>query len=149
MILKITIVIFLFWIEISMACHEEAMGGEGGIWPTLKGHNPSTRSNGLLVLTESTTAASSTTTSCDTYTSFLEKNYDLIAETIARGNGIFIDAIISYYGCSEENIQGIEKLFKRNYSQIFNSPLMKYKIKDSHNKYLYLIYLNLLNLKHH
>ena len=92
-ILKLILILLTFWNGISMACHEEAMGGDGGLWPTLRGHNPSTRSNGLLVFTESSTALSSTTTSCDAYTSFLKKNYDQIAETIARGNGIFLSLI--------------------------------------------------------
>ena len=128
LILKLILVIFTIWNEISMACHEGAMGGDGGIWPTLRGHNPSTRSNGLLVFTESSTALSSTTTSCDAYTSFLEKNYDQIAETIARGNGIFLGAIMSFYGCSEVSNDRLEKLLRKNFSKIFNNRFKNPKL---------------------
>ena len=69
-VLIIAISVIFLCGEYSMACHEEAMGGDGGIWPTLRGHNPSSRANGFLVFTESTTAVSSTTTSCDSYSFF-------------------------------------------------------------------------------
>ena len=99
-LLIITILGIILSSGCSMACHEEAMGGELGIGPTLKGHNPSTRVNGFLVITESTTAVSSTSTSCDAYIGFLDKNYYQIAANVAKGEGIFLDALMSVYGCS-------------------------------------------------
>ena len=105
----------------SMACHEEAMGGDGGIWPTLRGHNPSSRANGLLVFTESTTAVSSTTTSCDAYTGFLDKSYYQIAENVAQGEGVFLEALMSFYGCSIERKNRLEKYFRVNYSELFQN----------------------------
>ena len=117
----ITILGIILSSEYTVACHEEAMGGDGGIWPTLRGHNPSTRSNGLLIFTESTTAVSSTTTSCDAYTGFLEKNYYQIAENVAQGEGIFLDALISFYGCPLESKNRIGNLVRVNYSELFQN----------------------------
>jgi len=34
--------------EYLMACHEEASGGDGGMWPTLRGHSPKNRQSGFL-----------------------------------------------------------------------------------------------------
>ena len=48
----------------------------------------------------------------------IEKNYDQIAETIARGNGIFLGAIMSFYGCSEVSNDRLEKLLRKNFSKI-------------------------------
>ena len=120
-ILTITISLIILSSGYSMACHEEAMGGEGGIWPTLRGHNPTTRSNGLLVFTESTTAVTSTSTSCDEYTSFLEKSYDQIAENAARGEGIFLDALSSFHGCPSESINRFQHLVRENYRVLFKN----------------------------
>ena len=120
-ILTITILGIILNNGYLLACHEEAMGGDGGIWPTLRGHNPSTRSNGLLIFTESTTAVSSTTTSCDAYTGFLEKSYYQIAENVAQGEGIFLDALISFYGCPSESKNRIGNLVRVNYSELFQN----------------------------
>ena len=64
--------------EYLIACHEEAAGGEGGLFPTLRGHSPSSRQSGILVTFEGTSASISTTTNCDAYTHFIELNYDQI-----------------------------------------------------------------------
>ena len=114
-----TIIAFAMNSRKLIACHEGAMGGELGIGPTLRGHKPSTRVNGLLVITESTTAATSTTTSCDAYTGYLEKNYDQIAENLAKGNGIFLDSLTSFYGCPPESKDRFKKLFREHYRNLF------------------------------
>jgi len=120
-LLMLVLLEFVFCIEKPLACHEGAMGGQQGIGPTLRGHNPTTRSNGLLVLTESTTAASSTTTSCDEYTVFLEKSYDQIAENAARGEGVFIDALSIFYGCTSESKNRFQKLIQENFNALFKN----------------------------
>jgi len=119
--LIITILGIILSSEYTVACHEEAMGGELGIGPTLKGHNPSTRVNGFLVITESTTAVSSTSTSCDAYTGFLDKSYYQIAENVAQGEGIFLEALMSFYGCSIESKNRLEIFFRENYSELFQN----------------------------
>ena len=119
--LIITILGIILSSEYTVACHEEAMGGELGIGPTLKGHNPSTRVNGFLVITESTTAVSSTSTSCDAYTGFLDKNYYQIAENVAQGKGIFLDALRSFYGCPIESKNRLENYVRENYSELFQN----------------------------
>ena len=68
-----------------IACHEEASGGEGGIWPTLRGHNPTSRQSGILVTFEGTSASISTTSNCDAYNHFIDVNYDQIANHAAQG----------------------------------------------------------------
>ena len=121
-LLIITILGIILSSGYSMACHEEAMGGELGIGPTLKGHNPSTRVNGFLVITESTTAVSSTSTSCDAYIGFLDKNYYQIAANVAKGDGIFLDALMSFYGCSTiESKNRLENYVQENYIEIFEN----------------------------
>ena len=81
-----TILALFFGSENLMACHEEASGGDRGIWPTLRGHNPTSRLNGILVTFESTTASISTSTNCNAYTHFIELNYDQIAKC-SSGSG--------------------------------------------------------------
>ena len=81
------ILIFTFGSEYLMACHEEASGGDGGMWPTLRGHSPKNRQSGFLTSFEGTTAFSPISTKCDEYTSFIELSYDQIAENAAQGHG--------------------------------------------------------------
>ena len=119
LLLIYVIVVSAIKCEDLVACHEEDMGGDLGIVPTLRGHEPSSRVNGLLVITESTTAAISTTTSCDEYTGYLEKNYDQIAENIARGDGIFLEALTFFYGCPRGSKDRFKQLFRENYSVLF------------------------------
>ena len=74
-----TILALFLGSENLIACHEEASGGDGGMWPTLRGHSPTSRQSGILVTFEGTSASISTTTNCDAYTHFIELNYDQIA----------------------------------------------------------------------
>ena len=107
-----------------MACHEEASGGDRGIWPTLRGHNPTSRLSGILVTFESTTASISTTTKCDAYTHFIELNYDQIANNAAQGQGPYLDALASLRGCSDDSRFLFGRVIHANFSKLFkNSEL--------------------------
>ena len=107
-----------------MACHEEASGGDRGIWPTLRGHSPTSRQSGILVTFEGTSASISTTTNCDAYTHFIELNYDQIANNAAQGQGPYLDALASLRGCSDDSRFLFSRVIHANFSKLFkNSEL--------------------------
>ena len=107
--------------EYLMACHEEASGGNEGIWPTLRGHSPTSRQSGLFVTVEGTSAAISTSTNCDAYTSFLELNYDQIAQNISQGHGPYLDALASLRGCSIDSKLFFRQVLHENFSELFEN----------------------------
>ena len=111
-----------------IACHEEASGGDGGIWPTLRGHSPTSRQSGILVTFESTTASISTTTNCDAYTRFIELNYDQIANNAAQGHGPYLDALASLRGCTDDSKFLFGKIIHSNFSKLFKNSELKVKI---------------------
>jgi len=108
--------------EYLMACHEEASGGDGGMWPTLRGHSPKNRLSGFLTSFEGTTAFSFTSTKCDEYTSFIELSYDQIAENAAQGHGPYLDALLSFRGCSINNKDRFQQLMRKHFSYLFENP---------------------------
>ncbi len=123
-----TILALFFGSENLMACHEEASGGDRGIWPTLRGHNPTSRLSGILVTFESTTASISTTTNCDAYTHFIELNYDQIANNAAQGQGPYLDALASLRGCSDDSRFIFGKVIHSNFSKLFKNSELKVEI---------------------
>jgi len=113
------ILIFTFGSEYLMACHEEASSNN---WPTLRGHNPASRQSGFLTSFEGTAAFLSTSTKCDEYTSFIELSYDQIAENAAQGHGPYLDALLSFRGCSIKNKDRFQQLMRIHFSYIFENP---------------------------
>ena len=111
-----------------MACHEEASGGDTGIFPTLRGHNPTSRLSGILITFESTTASISTTTNCDAYTHFIELNFDQIANNAAQGKGPYLDALASLRGCSNDTRFIFGKVINENFSKLFKNSAQKVEI---------------------
>ncbi len=107
--------------EYLMACHMEASGGDGGIWPTLRGHNPTSRQSGFLTSFEGTTAFSVTSTTCDAYTSFLEFSYEQIAENTAQGHGQYLEALASLRGCSIDSKLLFSQVLHKNFSELFEN----------------------------
>ena len=108
--------------EYLMACHEEASGGDGGMWPTLRGHNPTSRQSGFLTSFEGTAAFLSTSTKCNVYTSFIELSYDQIAENAAQGHGPYLDALLSFGGYSINNKDRFQQLMRIHFSYLFENP---------------------------
>ena len=108
--------------EYLMACHKEASGGDGGMLPTLRGHSPKNRQSGFLTSFEGTTAFSSISTKCDEYTSFIELSYDQIAENAAQGHGPYLDALLSFRGCSINNKDRFQQLMRIHFSYLFENP---------------------------
>ena len=113
------ILIFTFGSEYLMACHEEASSNN---WPTLRGHNPASRLSGFLTSFEGTAAFLSTSTKCDEYTSFIELSYDQIAENAAQGHGPYLDALLSFRGCSIDNKDRFQQLMRIHFSYLFENP---------------------------
>ena len=113
------ILIFTFGSEYLMACHEEASSNN---WPTLRGHNPASRQSGFLTSFEGTAAFLSTSTKCDEYTSFIELSYDQIAENAAQGQGPYLDALLSFRGCSINNKDRFQQLMRIHFSYLFENP---------------------------
>ena len=116
-----TILAYTTGSEYLMACHMEASGGDGGIWPTLRGHNPTSRQSGFLTSFEGTTAFSVTSTTCDTYTSFLEFSYEQIAENTAQGHGQYLEALASLRGCSIDSKLLFRQVLHKNFSELFEN----------------------------
>ena len=114
--------------EFLIACHEEAAGGEGGLFPTLRGHSPSSRQSGILVTFEGTSASISTTTNCDAYTHFIELNYDQIANDAAQGQGPYLNALASLRGCSDDSKFLFGKIIHSNFSKLFKNSELKVEI---------------------
>ena len=111
-----------------IACHEEASGGDGGIWPTLRGHSPASRQSGILVTFEGTSASISTTTNCDAYTHFIELNYDQIANNAAQGQGPYLDALASLRGCSDDSRFMFGKVIHANFNKLFKNSELRVEI---------------------
>ena len=127
-----TILALFLGSENLIACHQEASGGDGGMWPTLRGHSPASRQSGILVTFEGTSASISTTTNCDAYTHFIELNYDQIANNAAQGQGPYLDALASLRGCSENSKFLFGKVIHANFSKLFiNGELKVEKLNHS------------------
>ena len=92
------------------ACHEEDTN--------LDGHKPKT-GVGIIVSTEIIVAFSSTTTSCDMYTAYLQSNYEQIAENAAKGEGPHLEALIAYRGCPSDSLASLRQAFKVEYASLF------------------------------
>ena len=127
-----TILALFLGSENLIACHQEASGGDGGMWPTLRGHSPASRQSGILVTFEGTSASISTTTNCDSYTHFIELNYDQIANNAAQGQGPYLDALASLLGCSDDSKFLFGRVIHANFSKLFiNSELKVEKLNHS------------------
>ena len=127
-----TILTLFLGSENLLACHEEASGGDGGMWPTLRGHSPTSRQSGILVTFEGTSASISTTTNCDAYTHFIELNYDQIANNAAQGQGPYLDALASLRGCSDDSRFIFGRVIRANFSKLFINSELKVE-KLNHN----------------
>ena len=126
----ITILALFLGSEYLIACHEEASGGDGGMWPTLRGHSPTSRQSGILVTFEGTSASISTSTNCDAYTHFIELNYDQIVNNAAQGQGPYLDALASLRGCSDDSRFLFGRVIRSNYSKLFKNGELKVEILD-------------------
>ena len=122
------ILIFTFGSEYLMACHEEASSNN---WPTLRGHNPASRLSGFLTSFEGTAAFLSTSTKCDEYTSFIELSYDQIAENAAQGHGPYLDALLSFRGCSINNKDRFQQLMRKHFSYLFENHEIMVQLLDT------------------
>ena len=85
------------------ACHEGDFG-------TLnKGHYKWGKNVGIFQYTESITVLTSTSTSCDLYTAYLENQYQIIQEQVAQGTGAQLDALAYFSGCEKQAVPSFRK----------------------------------------
>lgn len=110
-ILLIPILSASLWIS-AQACHLEKDN-----W--MAGHKHSS-DNGIFAMTENLTATVSTTTNCDWYTLFLEKEYEFLAEEVAQGQGEHLIALAEFNGCSRESYGTFGKVLKKNHGALFD-----------------------------
>ena len=80
--------------------------------------------------TESMTIFTSTTTSCDFYTAYIENQYDIIQEQVAKGHGSHLDALAHFSGCREQALRPFRRTLNAHYDELFgmqNNPAMVQK----------------------
>ena len=99
------------------ACHEGDFGAPN------KGHYKWGGSVGIFQYTESITVLTSTSTSCDLYTAYLENQYIIIQEQVAQGTGAQLDALAHYSGCEKQAVPSFRKTLHANYHALFGSNL--------------------------
>ena len=95
------------------ACHE------GDFWALNKGHYKWGKNVGIFQYTESITVLTSTSTSCDLYTAYLENQYQFIQQQVAQGTGAQLDALAHYSGCEKQAIPSFRKTLYANYEALF------------------------------
>ena len=76
---------------------------------------------GIFQYTESITELTSTSTSCDLYTAYLENQYQIIQEQVAKGTGAQLDALAHFSGCEKQAVPSFRKTLYANYDALFGS----------------------------
>ncbi len=97
------------------ACHEGDFGALN------KGHYKWGKNAGIFQYTENITIFTSTSTSCDLYTAYLETQYDIIQEQVAQGSGPQLDALAHYSGCEKQAVPSFRKTLNAKYEELFGS----------------------------
>ena len=97
------------------ACHEGDFGALN------KGHYKWGENVGIFQYTESITVLTSTSTSCDLYTAYLEDQYQIIQEQVAQGKGPQLDALAHFSGCVKQAVPSFRKTLYANYDALFGS----------------------------
>ena len=97
------------------ACHEGDFGALN------KGHYKWGKNVGIFQYTESITVLTSTSTSCDLYTAYLEDQYQIIQEQVAQGTGAQLDALAHFSGCEKQAVPSFRKTLYANYDALFGS----------------------------
>ena len=110
----LSIVILGFSASAVFACHSNDMGAPN------KGHHHYGKSSGILQHTEDITISTSTMTSCDFYTVFLEKEYDNIAEQAAQGHGMHLNVVADYAGCPASLTGEFGSAMRNNFEHLFS-----------------------------
>ena len=115
--LKPALLLFLIsFASNAFACHEGDFESSG------KGHHKFGKNIGILQFTENSTISVSTSTSCDFYTAFLDSEYDFIQQQVAYGHGTYLDALLSFRGCSINNKDRFQQLMRIHFSYLFENP---------------------------
>ena len=119
-------VIWSFSVSVAFACHSNDLGAP------FKGHHEYGKSSGILQYTENITVSTSTLTSCDFYTAFLEKEYDNIAEQAAQGQGMHLNVVADYAGCPATLTGEFGYAMQNNFEQLFSkkSPARSHRLRQ-------------------
>jgi hypothetical protein len=104
------------------ACHEGDFGALN------KGHYKWGKNVGIFQYSESITVLTSTSTSCDLYTAYLEDQYQIIQEQVAQGTGAQLDALAYYSGCEK---QGVPSFPKKPCMRIMTHYSVQTRIQES------------------
>ena|SRR3990172_1729628 len=107
--------ILLSYATLSFACHTEL--GDPYI-----GHHKWSKSTGLLMYTENSTAAVSTSTWCSNYTGFLQQEYEAIAMEAANGEGAHLDIVAAFEGCPTAVYPEFSRSLKSSFVALFDRP---------------------------
>ena len=123
---KILFSIFVFTGSTAMACHQ------GDFTTPNKSHHKWGKNSGLFQYTEGMTISTSTTTSCDFYTAYIENQYDIIQEQVAKGHGSHLDALAHFTGCREQALRPFRRTLNTHYEELFgmqkNPAMVREKI---------------------
>ena len=105
---------FTIFLKVIIACHE------GDFLTLNKNHHKWGGGAGILQYTESSTISSFTSSSCDLYTAFLEKNFNSLQEETAQSSGFHLNALAIFWGCPKELFSTFNIQLNQNYSILFN-----------------------------
>ena len=105
--------IIVFTGSTAIACHQDDFTTPN------KSHHKWGKNSGLFQYTEGMTISTSTTTSCDFYTAYLENQYDIIQEQVAKGHGSHLDALANFTGCREQALRPLRRTLNTHYEELF------------------------------
>ena len=114
-ILKTLLIIPLIlgtFLTISEACHLE----KGNM---MLGHRHKS-TNGFDAFGENVLASTATTSDCDDYVSFLEREFEFLAEEAAHGQGEHLIALAQFKGCSSQSYGRFNQAIMLRYESLFN-----------------------------
>ena len=123
---KILFSILCLFGSTALACHQ------GDFTTSNKGHYKWGKYAGIFQYTESMTIFTSTTTFCDFYTAYVENQYDIIQEQVAKGHGSHLDALAHFTGCREQALRPFRRTLNTHYEELFgmqkNPSMVREKI---------------------
>ena len=119
---------FITAASVASACHE------GDFESVYKGHHKWGKSAGLFQFTENSTISVSTTSSCDIYTVFLDREYNFIQEQVAYGDGPHLDALAMITGSKPKVRSEFSQTLRLNYTNLFSEPRNSHELRDGIEK---------------
>jgi len=121
--------IIIFYSSVAaFACHTEKND-------SLSGHKTRYSFNMTTVPTEATSASSSTTSHCNSYSNFVRDGYQFIAEEAAQGQGQHLKVLAQAMGCPTESYSEFAAALKTQYRDLFDPthPTPQYFLQQVEN----------------